>query len=252
MLNNILKLYLEESKFELNNIYGDHMEKIINIDKDYFKMFVFSDIHGNYESLEALRKIYTNGEYDLVVFLGDSISMGPDSKKCFDTIKNDDIIYLMGNHELYQAKGALGYYKNVEQRNHLMWVNSFLSEDDISYMRELPLKVVLNFKKKTIQFSHYLINDVHKLNNYNFVFYGHDHKHSETKFKGSMYVDVGSSGCVKSSYTYFTEVIYDNGNVDFHRKKAKFDREKFEERMKNISYPFHKHYAEKIFGINLS
>ena len=49
MLNNILKLYLEESKFELNNIYGDHMEKIINIDKDYFKMFVFSDIHGNYD-----------------------------------------------------------------------------------------------------------------------------------------------------------------------------------------------------------
>lgn len=58
------------------------MEKIINIDKDYFKMFVFSDIHGNFESLEALRKIYTSGEYDLVVFLGDSISMGPDSKKC--------------------------------------------------------------------------------------------------------------------------------------------------------------------------
>lgn len=244
------------------------MEKIINIDKDYFKMFVFSDIHGNFESLEALRKIYTNGEYDLVVFLGDSISMGPDSKKCFDTIKDDDIIYLMGNHELYQAKGALGYYKNVEQRNHLMWVNSFLSEEDISYMRDLPLKVVLNFKKKTIQFSHYLINDdkmidmkeilkgginehVHTLNNYNFVFYGHDHKHSETKFRNSMYVDVGTSGCVKGSCTYFTEIIYNNGNIDYQRKKVSFDRKKFEERMKNISYPFHKHYAEKIFGINL-
>ena len=244
------------------------MEKIVNIDKDYYKIFVFSDVHGNYESLEALRKIYTNGEYDLVVFLGDAISMGPDGDKCFKTIKNDNIEYILGNHELYQTTGIVGYYKNVEQRNHLVWVNSFLSEDDINFMKNLPLKIVLNFKKKNIQFSHYLLDDdkminmkdilkdginekVHKLNNYNYVFYGHDHKHSVHNFKNSVYIDVGSSGCVKGAYTYFTEITYNGGNIDYQRKKISFDREKFEERMKNISYPFHKHYAEKIFGINL-
>ena len=175
----------------------------------------------------------------------------------------------MGNHEIYQSRGIVGYYKNVEQRDHLVWVKSTLTEDDINYLSERPMRIVLNFKNKNIQFSHYFLDEdesmidmkkivksgitdkVHKLNNYNYVFYGHDHKHHEDKYKNTFYVDVGTSGCVKGIYTYFTEVIYENGNIYFTRKKVEYNRKKFEERMKNIWYPFYDHYAKKIFGINL-
>ncbi len=68
-------------------------------------IYAVGDIHGCYEKLEQLFKTITLQEDDEIVFLGDYIDRGPDSKKVIDFIinlklkKGNKIICLKGNHE---------------------------------------------------------------------------------------------------------------------------------------------------------
>jgi serine/threonine protein phosphatase 1 len=49
------------------------------------KTFVFSDIHGCYDELMALiRQLPLQPEHDRIVFMGDYIDRGPDSKRVIE------------------------------------------------------------------------------------------------------------------------------------------------------------------------
>lgn len=75
-------------------------------------VLVVGDVHGQADALENLlhhfRKITTSGLKRHLVFLGDLIDRGPDSKRCLELALNhaadiaraDDITFLPGNHEL--------------------------------------------------------------------------------------------------------------------------------------------------------
>jgi len=69
------------------------------------KIFGIGDIHGCYEELILLfKKLPLNPEKDLVVFMGDYIDRGPDSKKVVSQLiewheKYPHWVFLYGNHE---------------------------------------------------------------------------------------------------------------------------------------------------------
>ena len=78
------------------------------IDPDSTRVFAVGDIHGKFESLvDIVGKIesYERAANDFVVFLGDYVDKGPDSKKVLDFLINyqkDDpehVKLLMGNHD---------------------------------------------------------------------------------------------------------------------------------------------------------
>lgn len=76
------------------------------------KIFAVGDIHGCVAKLQRLfeRLPYTKG-IDTLVFMGDYIDRGPDSRKVIDFIlglKHDghNLVALMGNHEYYLLKFA--------------------------------------------------------------------------------------------------------------------------------------------------
>jgi len=118
------------------------------------KTIVISDIHGCYNELkELLFELETSGEYnkntDKLVFLGDYIDRGEDSRKVIELVRslqenNDNVIALMGNHE----DMMLDYYRNGE-RNWLFnggynTIDSYHGfdkqlEDDMMWIRTLPL-----------------------------------------------------------------------------------------------------------------
>lgn len=68
-------------------------------------IYAIGDIHGCFEKLEQLFKIITLEEDDEIIFLGDYIDRGPDSKEVIDFIinlkfkKKDKVVCLKGNHE---------------------------------------------------------------------------------------------------------------------------------------------------------
>ena len=70
------------------------------------QIFVIGDIHGSSELLaELLEKITPLAKNDSVIFIGDYIDRGPDSKGVIDIVlklraEHHRVITLMGNHEL--------------------------------------------------------------------------------------------------------------------------------------------------------
>ena len=70
---------------------------------DSEKIFAIGDIHGCAEELESLLSQLPIEKNDTIVFLGDYIDRGPNSKKVIDLIlelkKGQNIVCLMGNHE---------------------------------------------------------------------------------------------------------------------------------------------------------
>ena len=69
------------------------------------KLFAIGDIHGCASKLKnILDKVHINAKRDTLVFIGDYIDRGPDSKKVIDIILNvkrhmADVVCLIGNHE---------------------------------------------------------------------------------------------------------------------------------------------------------
>ncbi|MBR1633640.1 MAG: metallophosphoesterase family protein [Lachnospiraceae bacterium] len=64
-----------------------------------YKFAVIADVHGNYEALKKSIAILRKRNVDNIFFLGDAIGYGADPEKCFEVLKKDCVIMLMGNHE---------------------------------------------------------------------------------------------------------------------------------------------------------
>lgn len=118
------------------------------------KTIVVGDIHGCYNELKALiEDLEVSGEYnkdtDKLVFLGDYIDRGKDSRLVIEFIRNlqknnKNIIALMGNHE----DMLLNYYRGIDNwwtfNGYNDTLNSYKGyeeqlKDDIKWIRMLPL-----------------------------------------------------------------------------------------------------------------
>lgn len=118
------------------------------------RTIVIGDIHGCYEELRDLfLSLEENGEYnkgtDKVVFLGDYIDRGKDSRLVIEFVRNlqkenKNVIALMGNHE----DMLIGYYEDRDGswllNGHTSTLESYKGYDkqfwdDVNWMRKLPL-----------------------------------------------------------------------------------------------------------------
>lgn len=75
--------------------------------KKYRRIYAVPDIHGKYDLLQKALKLLDKNGYsekdDLLVFLGDYIDRGPESKQVIETLidlsKKENVVILRGNHE---------------------------------------------------------------------------------------------------------------------------------------------------------
>lgn len=88
------------------------------------KIFAIGDLHGCNSKLDALmEKLHINAKEDILVFVGDYVDRGPDSKGVVDSILEirravDHVICLKGNHELM----FLNYY--CERRDEELFMHN--------------------------------------------------------------------------------------------------------------------------------
>lgn len=118
------------------------------------KTIVIGDTHGCYNELKELfNDLVSKGEYnkdtDRLIFLGDYIDRGKDSRLVIKFIrdlqkKNDNVIALMGNHE----DMLLNYYKGIDEAWTWNGCDTTLDsyrgfnkqfKDDMLWMKNLPL-----------------------------------------------------------------------------------------------------------------
>ena len=230
------------------------------------RIALFSDIHGNYQALQAILEDINNESFDSVICLGDIVGIGPSSAICLDEIMKFDIKMILGNQELYQVRGHQIDNLSEEIIEHIEWVRSTLSEEQINYLEKAPLSIEFINRGRLFTFSHFLIDDekkeypffdiaiidnFNKLNvlSYEYLFFGHAHKSFEIIGTNSLYRCISSSGCRNNDITSYTVLeIFDN-HIKCYEKYLKYDRKKFLKQIKSIDYPGKENFMKNIYGI---
>ena len=178
------------------------------------KIAVFSDIHGNYQALESIIKDIKGKKIDKTIFLGDAVSLGPDSNKCLDLLFKEKVTFILGNHELYCTKGvSIDPDSNINKKNHNLWVTSTISKQNLKKLKDQDLSYELSINNKKYTFIHFLFDnktkypfkhlsifrddtykkEMDKIDS-DYVFYGHEHAGRIDFINGKEFYGIGSSG----------------------------------------------------------
>ena len=225
------------------------------------RIAIFSDIHGNLEVLNSILKDIERNNIDEVICLGDIVGLGPNSKECLDIIMNSKIKMVKGNHEMYIVNDRVYDLIIFEtEKEYVRWLKQQLSEEEIEYIENLPISFDMLINGNLFTFCHFLFNidtdyfypltildgnslyEISKKLSTNYMFFGHSHSPFQISNHG-LFTCVGSSSCFgkndvrKKNVTYYTIVEIEDKNVKIIKKELEYDRELFEEKIKNSDYP---------------
>lgn len=253
------------------------------------RIAIISDIHGNLEAMEAVLNDIKKQDIDEVICLGDSISLGPNSKECVDLLINNNIKSVLGNHEIYLLRGV-DFDSSImgEEKEHYKSVWASLTEREVDYIKKCPLYYDVNigyddekFNNKII-LCHYLINnkdDIYpfekdnlkrninlwkKYNDDNITYFiGHLHNSFDVNevdgISGDYIEDDGtltnivvvdSCGCRKDEYTSYM-ILEISKSIKYEKRKVKYDRDKFIDKVLSHDFPDKKNILKYFYGVEL-
>ncbi|AKG04806.1 YfcE family phosphodiesterase [Salimicrobium jeotgali] len=122
------------------------------------KTAFIADIHGNATALQAVLDDIKRQGADRVVMLGDLCYRGPEPKKSLDLIRNLDAPVIKGNADAWITRGVRDGEvpeKNIKMmREEREWVADKLTEEDISYLKNLPESVTETIGEKDVYCVH--------------------------------------------------------------------------------------------------
>ncbi|MCX7804137.1 MAG: metallophosphoesterase, partial [Planctomycetota bacterium] len=93
-------------------------------------MAIISDIHGNYEALQAVLEDIDSLNIKQIVCLGDVVGYGPDPVECMEIIQKICRLVILGNHEEAVLKGCPPNF-NPKAKRAIDWTRKVLFEDGV-------------------------------------------------------------------------------------------------------------------------
>jgi predicted phosphodiesterase len=150
------------------------------------KIAVISDVHGNYDALEAVLKRIDKFEINKIFCLGDIIGYGAQPNRCYQKLKERDCIIIKGNHEdiLLEKIGDQGCSKIGKQSNR--WTKDNIDINIKGELQYLPFsaqyKGISMYHSSMIDDGKYpYLNDANSIidafsSKKGIVFYGHTHR----------------------------------------------------------------------------
>ncbi len=236
-----------------------------------YKVAIFSDIHSNFQALEAIINDINKNKFDEVICLGDVLAIGPNPRECLDLIINNNIRMLFGNHELYFIEGIqVDDELSDRQKEHQRWVASNLDNKHREYLLKCNLEYNLKINNYLIGFKHFLINkdstdgypfhsleilrdglikEIIKSEECDIIFFGHEHSELVIDGDSKKGYDVGSSGCTINNLTHYVILTINDNDYRIEKKEVTYDRSKFEQTMHNANYPDKNLIASTFFGL---
>ena len=99
---------------------------------------VISDIHGNFEALEAVLRDMP-GDVDTVYCLGDVIGYGASPNECCDAVRGLGMPTITGNHDLAvtDLSTDLNWFNPVAAAA-VLWTRKHVSEENAEFLRTRP------------------------------------------------------------------------------------------------------------------
>lgn len=100
-------------------------------------LIIFSDLHGNLESLESFQAEIKDIPHDHLVCLGDTVGYGADPNVCVEWVRKNAEIVLAGNHD-YAAVEKTSIDTFVPYaRESCIWIRKKLSPENKEYLSSL-------------------------------------------------------------------------------------------------------------------
>ena len=104
------------------------------------RCLVLSDIHSNLEAFQAV--LDDAGPFDEVWCLGDVVGYGPDPNGCVELLQSLPHLCIAGNHD-WATLGKLDLRDfNPDARDANLWNRQQLTPENLSYLENLPEKLV--------------------------------------------------------------------------------------------------------------
>ena len=108
-------------------------------------VWVIGDVHGYFETLQELLKKLDYTDDDVIIFMGDLIDKGPNSKAVFELVtKAENFFSIRGNHEEMLRLSLTPKYKGRMKKSWLKYGGK-QTLDSISQDDELALKEAANW-----------------------------------------------------------------------------------------------------------
>ena len=187
------------------------------------KVAIISDVHGNVKALDYFIKYIDKNNIDLVLNLGD-IMGGINPRGALKIIMNDKrFINVCGNHD-----------------SNLYFIDEELSQDELKWLRTIPLKRVEEICGKKFLMLHSRIKsntDIPLLFNnkpleeflrdydgdWDYVLFGHTHYQCYLSFyEGKIMINPGSLGLSYDEKISFAVMDIDEGKFNIEFKKIDY------------------------------
>jgi predicted phosphodiesterase len=104
------------------------------------RYLILSDIHANWEALQAVRAHVRRKRFDRVVFLGDAVGYGASPNRVLEWLRTlgSGLMAVRGNHDRVCAGLDSAEYFNRYARQAAEWTLSRLEERNLEYLQSFP------------------------------------------------------------------------------------------------------------------
>jgi predicted phosphodiesterase len=99
---------------------------------------IFSDIHANYDALEAVLEALDAERVDVLICLGDIVGYGAEPAKCVERIRALKCRCLAGNHDHAIIERLDVEFFNTFARQAAIWTRGQLTDDQKAYLLTNP------------------------------------------------------------------------------------------------------------------
>jgi predicted phosphodiesterase len=225
---------------------------------------VISDIHGNFEALEAVLRDLPEG-VGTVYCLGDVIGYGASPNECCDAVRGSGMPVISGNHDLAvtDLSTNLDWFNPVAAAA-VRWTREHLSEENAEFLRTRPRMM----QSRDALFVHgsirdpdeYIINSISAEENLEILkseypgvpicFFGHTHvktvapspngpvvgEHAlDLSANGPYLVNPGSVGQPRDGDTFASYVVAEGGRVAY--RFVEYDIERAQAKIRDAGLP---------------
>ena len=118
------------------------------------KYAIIADIHSNFEALNAAFQDISKQNVDKIICLGDIVGKGENAHKCVQLVKKRCDVVLAGNTDIRFSSNAEDFKGNEVEYSRILWNQSLMTDEDLDYLRSLPLCYELRAGSRLIRMFH--------------------------------------------------------------------------------------------------
>jgi len=100
---------------------------------------ILSDIHGNFDALDAVLGVLKKEKIDKFVCLGDLVGYGAEPQKCIDVVKEICVATVAGNHDFACVEKTNIEFFNAFAKEATLWTRKNITPAGRKWLEDLPL-----------------------------------------------------------------------------------------------------------------